>query len=565
MTSAEINFVKYSGNRAYAQRNGSSILVGVGGNYDDYEPPPPEKTGLKQSNTLVMHENTSRESELFMLEEASIRIQRAYRMRKKRRIQLEHERSAVTRDDPDALIDADVFDAAYRGNTNALRVMLSRGASINAMGAYGQYPLHYAAAGCSLQCVELLLEHAASVNVQDAKGDTPLHVAARSGDIDLIRSLTRHRADRSARNYAGKTPRQIARRYGDDLAVHELSYTLVKASDISNKGDGAVMTLGGEANDNEIDEEDELTKISMKELDQLRKDLANWMQTAKRAKARERLAAKRAHNWEQQYHGEIDPLRQEVKRQGKEIEIYQADLAENYKLHQGAKDAINEAELAKNAMFLKKRQAEFDLTAVTQQMKDGERGIEYTRERMTNDMEAMEQERNRYRDEARQVSAQMEDYLGQIKKLEMKIKVEQQAQSDDKKNAVQAQSEIVTLQNRFDKVKDARERLGDRVKKLMDENIKLKNDAERREEELEMMRQMGGGGGGGGRGGRRGGGGGGGMFMRGLPDMDNWSNTNRTPSHKPRRPHHQHRGRRGGGFRRRAEDDIMMEEDEHDY
>ena len=47
------------------------------------------------------------------------------------------------------------------------------------------------------------------------------------------------------------------------------------------------------------------------------------MQTAKRATARERLAAKRAHNWEQQYHGEIDPLRQEVKRQAKEIEIYQ--------------------------------------------------------------------------------------------------------------------------------------------------------------------------------------------------------------------------------------------------
>ena len=41
----------------------------------------------------------------------------------------------------DALIDADIFDAAYRGNANALRIMISRGASINAMGAYGQYPL----------------------------------------------------------------------------------------------------------------------------------------------------------------------------------------------------------------------------------------------------------------------------------------------------------------------------------------------------------------------------------------------------------------------------------------
>ena len=37
------------------------------------------------------------------------------------------------------------------------------------------------------------------------------------------------------------------------------------------------------------------------------------------------------------------------------IKLYQADIAENYKLHQGAKDAINEAELAKHAMFLKMR------------------------------------------------------------------------------------------------------------------------------------------------------------------------------------------------------------------
>ena len=45
------------------------------------------------------------------------------------------------------------------------------------------------------------------------------------------------------------------------------------------------------------------------------------------------------------------------------IKLYQADIAENYKLHQGAKDAINEAELAKHAMFLKMRQAEFDFGA----------------------------------------------------------------------------------------------------------------------------------------------------------------------------------------------------------
>mgnify|MGYP001139088526 CR=1 FL=1 len=188
MTSAEINFVQYSGNRFAAERAGSSIIVGGGYDMSGIEKNDEDKQ-MKKAGGLIFHEHTSREGEAYMLEEAAIRIQRRYRMRKKAKIQAEYERSAITRDDPDALVDADVFDACYRGNANDVRLMLSRGASINAMGAYGQYPLHYAVAGCNLQCVELLLEHAAFVNAQDAKGDTPLHVAARSGDIDLIRAL----------------------------------------------------------------------------------------------------------------------------------------------------------------------------------------------------------------------------------------------------------------------------------------------------------------------------------------------------------------------------------------
>jgi predicted nucleic acid-binding Zn-ribbon protein len=507
MTDAERDFLRYDGNRAYAERSGSTILVGVAKPYGVEK----QDATLKKPGGLQMHQHTSREGEQYMLEEAAIRIQRAFRMRKKAKVRAEYERSAITRDDPDAMVDADVFDAAYRGEANTLRVMLSRGASINAMGAYGQYPLHYAVAGASIQCVALLLEHSASVNVQDAKGDTPLHIAARSGDIELIRILCRHRGDRSARNYAGKTPRAIARRYGDDLAVQELAFTLITEEDMrTGRRGGTIMTLdgGSDPNNQQDDEDDELTKISMRELDTLRRDLEQWMQTAKRAKAKERLAAKRAHNWEQQYHSEIEPLKDEVKRQEQEIEIYKIDLEENYRLHQGAKDAINEAEMAKHAMFLQKRQAEFNLAAVGQQMKDAERGIEYTRERMSQDMSSMEQERDRYRDESRQISSQMEDYMGQVKKLQMQKKVDESAQKEDKKLSLDAQQQMASLQNRFDKVKDARERLAERVKDMMEQVTTLKGEKQQLQEEVEMMREMGIGGGGGGGGGRRRGGGG---------------------------------------------------------
>ena len=86
MTSVEIDLVRYQGNRFAAERAGSSLVTGLSGDFS-YLEKPSQDIGLKQVGTLTMHENTSRESELFMLEEAAVRIQRAYRMRKKRRIQ----------------------------------------------------------------------------------------------------------------------------------------------------------------------------------------------------------------------------------------------------------------------------------------------------------------------------------------------------------------------------------------------------------------------------------------------------------------------------------------------
>ena len=237
MTSIERDMLAYAGNKQAAERLGLPASGTGAGAQMDYVQAEREKGELKKPGPLVVHNNTSRAGEMFMLEEAAIRIQRAYRRRKMGRIEAERRRSAITRDDPDAMIDADMFDAAFKGDLRALRDMVARGASVNAMGAYGQYPLHYAIAGGSRQCVNMLLEHMASVNVQDAKGDTPLHVAARTGDIEIIRALVKRRADRSACNYSGKTPRAIARRYGEALCVQELTYVVMNEEELKNRPD----------------------------------------------------------------------------------------------------------------------------------------------------------------------------------------------------------------------------------------------------------------------------------------------------------------------------------------
>ncbi len=536
MTDAEVSMLTYNGRRAASERAVTQQAIaadprsvpapagasdaGMTGLAQAHLDPADDEGGggdhtLKHAGGLQIHANTSREAELYMLEEAAIRIQRAYRSRKAARLEYERQRFQVTRDDADAYIDADVFDACYRGQAQRVRELLARGASVNASGAFGQYPLHYAVAGGSREVVALLLENAASVNTQDAKGDTPLHVAARSGDIEVVKTLVRRRGGRSARAYAGQTARAIARRYGDTLAAQELAYTEVTVSDLKKMmQEGTLVGEGSEDVYGSDHEEDELTKISVRELDVLRKDLDHWRSTARRLKARERLAAKRAHNWEQQYHKEIDPLKFEVDRQAAEIVLYQKDLAENFKLHQGAKDAINEAELARHAMFLKKRQAEFDLTAVQQQMKDAERGIEYTRERMSNDMETMEQERNRYRDEARQTSGQMEESMSEVKKLETQLKLLTAQEEEHEKVRTDMQVQLTTLETRFNTVKDARATLADRVKALMDSesNLKRMNDQLRRENQMLKQRVTTGMGGGGGMG-MMGGGGGMGMMM----------------------------------------------------
>jgi hypothetical protein len=66
--------------------------------------------------------------------------------------------------------------------------LIARGARINKA---GWTPLHYAAAGPSLEAVELLLAHGAALEAVAPNGNTPLMMAAGYGAIDSARLLLR--------------------------------------------------------------------------------------------------------------------------------------------------------------------------------------------------------------------------------------------------------------------------------------------------------------------------------------------------------------------------------------
>ena len=138
-------------------------------------------------------------------------------------------------------------------STNELHrvtVLLDYGASVDDRGRYGLTALHYAVRGGKLPLFRLLLERGAQVNALDAAGLTPLlHLSktrskadpipvmellasrgadlnardemqatllmhyARQGNVEPVEWLLAHGADRNSRNKSGKTAAELGRRH----------------------------------------------------------------------------------------------------------------------------------------------------------------------------------------------------------------------------------------------------------------------------------------------------------------------------------------------------------------
>jgi len=77
--------------------------------------------------------------------------------------------------------------AAFFGKTEAARILLEAGASVDAYGRneLANQPLHAAAAGRAVDACRLLLGAGADVTATQHGGYTPLHESAQSGDVEL--------------------------------------------------------------------------------------------------------------------------------------------------------------------------------------------------------------------------------------------------------------------------------------------------------------------------------------------------------------------------------------------
>ena len=126
------------------------------------------------------------------------------------------------RDDPSAINSRskDGFTAlhfaCFFGQPDAAHLLIEGGAAVDAVAANPTQvmPLHSAASSRNLEAARLLLERGAPVNARQQAGWVPIHAAAQNGDRPMVELLLEHGADPKLVNDQGKTSALVAREKG---------------------------------------------------------------------------------------------------------------------------------------------------------------------------------------------------------------------------------------------------------------------------------------------------------------------------------------------------------------
>jgi hypothetical protein len=91
---------------------------------------------------------------------------------------------------PDSYRQTPLMMAAKRGHVGVVRLLVERGADVNAAGPFGSTALHFAAEGGHGEMVSILLNHGADPSRRDhLAGTTPLCSASGRGHLGVVRQL----------------------------------------------------------------------------------------------------------------------------------------------------------------------------------------------------------------------------------------------------------------------------------------------------------------------------------------------------------------------------------------
>ena len=116
--------------------------------------------------------------------------------------------------------------AAYTGHLAICRLLLDKGAQLEAKSSGGWTPLHWAAYQGHVEIVRLLCDRGADIEARDIGGYRPLHYAAIHGHISVVKELIEVRnAEINARANGGSTALTWARSDNrPDVAAYLVSH-----------------------------------------------------------------------------------------------------------------------------------------------------------------------------------------------------------------------------------------------------------------------------------------------------------------------------------------------------
>lgn len=108
------------------------------------------------------------------------------------------------------------YVAFFNGNVDLALALLEAGAEVDAVARNNQQvtPLHSAAAHSHAAIIRLLLERGANVNARQQGGETPLMEAAQNGETELVDLLFEHGANAALTTDDGRTAADFARAAG---------------------------------------------------------------------------------------------------------------------------------------------------------------------------------------------------------------------------------------------------------------------------------------------------------------------------------------------------------------
>lgn len=114
--------------------------------------------------------------------------------------------------------------ACFFASRDTAALLLERGANLEAVSRNGMElcAIHAAAAGRSVEIMDLLLKRGANVRSQQHGGWTALHAAVNNGDHAMVQTLLAGGADPRQENEFEQTPLDLAREKGDEALLRLL-------------------------------------------------------------------------------------------------------------------------------------------------------------------------------------------------------------------------------------------------------------------------------------------------------------------------------------------------------